>query len=142
VNAAGQLQGINTNRLGDGFYLAIPTDQALRRRVEALGRGESPGRRRVGIAVAPAYVARRMRRAVGLPEQDGLLVRGVEEDSPAAKAGLQEGDLIVEAAGNAVRDVDDLQEAIAGASGAIKLRVLRGTEERSVSVQPTESKAE
>jgi serine protease Do len=142
VNAAGQLQGINTNRLGDGFYLAIPTDQALRRRVEALGRGESPGRCRVGIAVAPAYVARRMRRAVGLPEQDGLLVRGVEEDSPAAKAGLQEGDLIVEAAGNAVRDVDDLQEAIAGASGAIKLRVLRGTEERSVSVQPTESKAE
>jgi serine protease Do len=92
--------------------------------------------------VAPVFVARRMRRAVGLPEQDGLLVRGVEEDSPAAKAGLQEGDLIIEAAGKAVRDVDDLQEAIAGASGAIKLRVLRGTEERSASVQPTDSKAE
>jgi S1-C subfamily serine protease len=142
VNAAGQLQGINTNRLGDGFYLAIPADDSLRRRVEALGRGESPGRRRLGIAVAPGHVARRMRRAVGLPEKDGLLIRGVEEGSPAASAGLQEGDLIVEVAGKAVRDVDDLQEAVAGSSGAIKLRVLRGTEERSVSVQPTESEAD
>jgi serine protease Do len=141
VNAAGQLQGINTNRLGDGFYLAIPTDDALRRRVEALGRGESPGRRRLGIAVAPAYVTRRMRRAVGLPEQDGLLIRGVEEGSPADGAGLREGDLIVEAAGKPVREVDDLQEALS-AGGAVKLRVLRGTEERTVSVQPSESKAD
>ena len=41
LNADGQLLGINTNRLGEGFYLAIPADDALRGRVDALGRGES-----------------------------------------------------------------------------------------------------
>ena len=83
-----------------------------------------------------------MRRAVGLPEQDGLLIRGVEEGSAADKAGLREGDLIVQAGGKPARDVDDLQEAVSAASGAIKLRVLRGTEERTVSVEPTASDAE
>jgi serine protease Do len=136
VDEQGRLLGINTNRLGEGFYLAIPADATLRERVERLGRGESPGRRRLGIAVAPGHVARRMRRAVGLPERDGLLVRGVEDESPAAKAGVEQGDLIVEAAGRAVRDVDDLQDAVSQSSGAVTLRLVRGTEERSVSVEP------
>src|SRR5580704_15846909 len=41
LTAAGQLLGINTNRLGEGFYLAIPADEALRGRVDALARGEA-----------------------------------------------------------------------------------------------------
>ena len=93
VDLDGRLLGINTNRLGNGFYLAIAADAALRDRVTALGRGESPTRRRLGVGLAPSHVARRLRRAVGLPERDGLLVREVEEDSPAAKAGIAEGDL-------------------------------------------------
>src|SRR5437773_2529329 len=89
LDAGGQLLGINTNRLGEGFYLAIPADEALRTRVDAMSRGESPTRPRLGVALAPAHVARHMRRAVGLPETDGLLVREVVEDSPAAAAGPQ-----------------------------------------------------
>src|SRR5439155_19440508 len=50
VNAAGQVLGINTNRLGEGFYLAIPS-AGLRARVDALGRGEAPSRPRLGVAV-------------------------------------------------------------------------------------------
>src|SRR6266566_6616339 len=60
LNAAGQLLGINTNRLGEGFYLAIPADQALRHRAGALARGESAAPPRLGIAIAPGYVARRL----------------------------------------------------------------------------------
>src|ERR1700751_3330649 len=41
LNAAGQLLGINTNRLGEGFYLAIPAGEALRGRADALAQGES-----------------------------------------------------------------------------------------------------
>ncbi|MGH2427798.1 MAG: S1C family serine protease, partial [Candidatus Limnocylindria bacterium] len=48
VDLSGRLLGINTNRLGSGFYLAIAADAALRERVNALGRGESPKRRRLG----------------------------------------------------------------------------------------------
>ena len=56
--SGGEFLGLNTNRLGEGFYLAQPADAALRERIDALGRGESPARPRLGIAIAPAHVAR------------------------------------------------------------------------------------
>jgi serine protease Do len=133
-DAEGRLLGLNTNRLGEGFYLALPADTALRERVDALGRGESTQRPRLGVAVAPSHIARRLRRSVGLPERDGLLVRGVEDDSPASKAGIVEGDLIVEVAGKAVTDADAMVEAIAGATTPYEVRIVRGTEERTVTV--------
>jgi S1-C subfamily serine protease len=134
VDAEGRLVGLNTNRIGEGFYLALPADAALRERIDALGRGESPSRRRLGVAVAPAFVARRLRRSVGLPDRDGLLVRGVEDGSAAAKAGIVEGDLIVEVAGRTVEDADDLVEALAAASEPFEVKIVRGTEDRTVSV--------
>jgi serine protease Do len=136
LNAAGQLLGINTNRLGEGFYLAIPADEALRGRIDALARGESVHPPQLGVAIAPGHVARRLRRAVGLPEADGLLIRGVAEDSPAARAGLARGDLIVAIAGQAISGIDDLSGALraAGPGGTVDLTVLRGAEERSVHV--------
>jgi serine protease Do len=142
VDAAGKLLGINTNRLGEGFYLALPADSALRERIDALGRGESVSRPRLGVAVAPSHVAQRLRASVGLPEREGLLVRGVEDGSPAAKAGIQEGDLIVEAAGKAVTDADGLFEALASAKTPYQVKIVRGTEERTVSVGGTTAAGE
>lgn len=136
VDETGALLGLNTNRLGEGFYLAIPADATLRARVDALGRGESAERPRLGVAIAPGNVARQLRRAVGLPDAEGLLVRGVEDDSPAANAEIREGDLIVSAGEVPVKDVDDLHTALdALAPGAtLKLTILRGAEERQVTV--------
>jgi len=136
VSREGRLLGLNTHRLGEGFYLAIPADESLRTRVDALARGESHRRVRLGIGVAPSHVARGLRRAVGLPDVDGLLVRLVEDDSPASRAGLAQGDLIVVAGGRPIEGADDLFEALGtAAGGAIQLIILRGTEERSVDVQ-------
>ena len=100
------------------------------------GRGESPSRRRLGIALAPAHVARRLRRSVGLPERDGLLVRGVEEGSPADQAGLQSGDLLVAAGDRPLERADDLFEVLEGlGDGAVlRLTVVRGNDERTVDV--------
>jgi S1-C subfamily serine protease len=134
LDAQGQLLGINTNRLGEGFYLAIPADETLRGRVDALARGESVRPPQLGIAITPGHVARRLRRAVGLPDTEGLLIRGVAEDSPAARAGLASGDLIVAAAGQPVRTVEDLSGALQAAGETIDLNVLRGTDERSIQV--------
>jgi S1-C subfamily serine protease len=137
LTAGGQLLGINTNRLGEGFYLAIPADDALRGRVDTLARGESAAAPpRLGVALAPGHVARRLRRSVGLPETEGVLIRGVEDDSPAAQASLAQGDLIVAAAGQPVRDPDDLFDALqaAAAGGSIQLTVVRGTDERTIEV--------
>jgi serine protease Do len=135
VSRKGRLLGLNTHRLGEGFYLAIPADDSLRARVDALARGESRSRVRLGIGVAPSRVAKGLRRAVGLPDVDGVLVRLVEDDSPASRAGLAQGDLIVVAGGRAVEGVDDLFEALGTAEGAIQLIIIRGTDERSVDVE-------
>jgi S1-C subfamily serine protease len=136
VSREGRLLALNTHRLGEGFYLAIPADETLRGRVDALGRGESKSRARLGIGVAPSDVARGLRRAVGLPDADGLLVRLVEDDSPASRAGLAVGDLITQAAGQPVAGTDDLFKALETASdGVIELVILRGADERTVDVQ-------
>ncbi len=134
VDADGRLLGLNTNRLGDGFYLALPADPALRARMDALGSGESPARRRLGIMVAPAYVARRLRRSVGLPPRDGVLVRGVEDGGQAALAGVEQGDLIVSVAGAAVTDADDLVDALQTATPPFEVGVVRGAEQLTLTV--------
>ena len=102
--------------------------------MDALARGESPTRPRLGVAVAPSHVARRLRRSVGLPERDGILVRGVEDDSPAAAAGIQAGDLIVEVGGKPVTDADDLYAALGALELPFEVKVVRGTDERTVQV--------
>jgi serine protease Do len=135
LTAAGQLLGINTHRLGEGFYLAIPADEALWGLVDTLAGGESAQSPRLGVAIAPNFVARRLRRAVGLPDTDGLLIRDVTGDSPADRAGLAQGDLIVAAAGNPVRTPDDLFDALhAAQGGTIALNIIRGTDERTIQV--------
>jgi serine protease Do len=136
VDLEGRLLGLNAVRVDGGLILAIHTDAALRERVEALGRGEAPKRARLGVAVAPPRVARRLRRAVGLPERDGVLVRAVEEGSAADRAGIERGDLIVAAGERQVERVDTLYEALDGAraDGKLELTVLRGIEERTVQV--------
>ncbi|MBV9193037.1 MAG: trypsin-like peptidase domain-containing protein [Solirubrobacterales bacterium] len=136
LDTAGALIGINSLRSDGGLILAVPADAALRERVEALGRGEAPSRARLGVAIAPPRVARRMRRSVGLPERDGVLVRAVQDGSPAARAGLARGDLIVAAGGRTVDHVDVLYDALDAAAGGgrLELAIVRGTEERTVTV--------
>ena len=57
------------------------------------------------------------------------------EESPAARAGLAQGDLIVAAGGQPVRTLDDLFDALqAAGSGTVELTVVRGTEERAIQV--------
>jgi serine protease Do len=135
VDPAGNLLGINSIRLDGGLILAAPANAAVKERVLLLARGEAPASHRLGVAVAPPRAARRMRRAVGLPERDGLLVRAVEEDGPADRAGIERGDLIVAAGGHEIDAVETLYTALdelPPAGGELELTVVRGTEERSV----------
>jgi S1-C subfamily serine protease len=65
-----------------------------------------------------------------------LLVRLVEDGSPASRAGLAVGDLITKAAGQPVGGTDDLFKALETATdGVIELVILRGADERTVDVQ-------
>jgi DNA-binding MarR family transcriptional regulator len=93
--------------------------------------GETP---RLGVAVATAAVAKRMRGAVGLPEAPGVLIVRVTSDSPADTAGLSRGDLITAAGDAPVRSVGDLERAVRHGDGTVALSVLRGAEPRRVEV--------
>jgi serine protease Do len=136
VDPDGRLLGLNAVRMDGGLIVALPADAALRERAEGLARGEVPARSRLGVAIAPAHVARRLRSAVGLPERDGLLVRWVEEGGAAGSAGIEKGDLIVAAADEPVARIDDLQRRVEAADGgSLVLSVVRGNEERDVTVQ-------
>ncbi len=136
VDAEGHLVGISTHRLGEGFYLALATDADLRTRIDALARGEQPRRPRLGVGLAPAGAAIQLRRAVGLPERDGLLVRVVAEGSPAERADVRIGDLLVSAGGRALRTHDDLYDALDATTTGTQLVVhlVRGAEELDVPV--------
>ncbi len=136
IDGAGRLLGVNAVRADGGLILAVPADRATRERVEKLSRGEAPKRARLGVAVAPPRVARRLRRAVGLPERDGILVRGVERGSPADRADLERGDLIITAGGRDMDRIEALYETLDGAQtgGQLELTILRGAEERTVTV--------
>ena len=84
VDLEGRLLGLNAVRLDGGLIVAIPANAHTADSVERLWSGESVRPARLGVAVAPPRLARRLRRSVGLPERDGLLVRSVAQDSPAA----------------------------------------------------------
>jgi S1-C subfamily serine protease len=77
-----------------------------------------------------------MRAAVGLDARDGVLVREVGEDTPAAAAGLARGDLIVAAGGRPVTSVDDLLAAVdsVGEPARLALTVVRGNDEVQIEV--------
>jgi serine protease Do len=134
VDPEGNLIGLNAVRRDGGFILALPADAALQRRVGELARGEAAERPRLGVALAPPRVARRMRAAVGLPERDGLLVRGVVDGSPAARAELERGDLLVRAGDRPLASMDDLFDALDQAGDKLALGVVRGSEERDLEI--------
>jgi serine protease Do len=136
IDGAGRLLGVNAVRADGGLILAVPADRVTRERVEKLGRGEAPKRVRLGVAIAPPRVARRMRRAVGLPERDGILIRAVERGSAADRAGLERGDLIVAAGGTDLDRIEALYEVLDGAQAdaPLELKIVRGAEERTVAV--------
>lgn len=137
VDLEGRVLGINAVRVDGGLILAIPADQSVRAKVQALSRGEPAARVRLGVAVAPPRVGRRLRAAVGLPEREGVLVRAVEPGSPADRASFEQGDLIVAAGGQPVERIDALYEALDGAApgGELEFTVVRALEERPISVR-------
>ncbi|HEU5111699.1 MAG TPA: trypsin-like peptidase domain-containing protein [Acidimicrobiia bacterium] len=135
VDLEGKLVGINTRRLGRGFYLAQAATTGMRDMVTALRSGDGVEPRRLGVGLAPVEVTRRLRRSMGLDEADGLLVRLVEEGSPAEVAGVREGDVLVSAGDQTTSDVDDLHRVLAADGDSLDLGLVRVNDRLTVTAR-------
>jgi S1-C subfamily serine protease len=80
-------------------------------------------------------------RHFNLPVESAMLVVSVEPGSPASRAGLREGDLIVDFNGHPIAGVDDLHKQLTGAQVGVRstITVIRHTEKLQLEVTPEES---
>jgi|GEM_PF-1109742 len=136
LDADGALVGVNVLRPAPGLILAVWTGEDVAARAAAVVAGTIPAPRTLGVAVAPQHVARRLRAAVGLPEVPGVLVREVDPDGPAARAGIAPGDLLTTAGGLPVDGAGALARAIDATppGAALEVALVRGTDVRAASV--------
>jgi S1-C subfamily serine protease len=143
VNSRGEVIGVNTAiiRGAQGLCFAIAIDTA-KFVATLLLRDGRVRRSYIGLGGQTAPLHRRIVRFFNLPAETGVLVLTTEEDSPARRAGLRAGDVIVAFDGHPVASIDDLhrlltEERIGMASAMV---VIRGTARLELSIEPAESR--
>ena len=145
VNSLGEVIGINTAVIlpaqGICFAIAVNTAKFVAGRLIRDGKIR---RSYIGVAGQNVPLHRRVVRFHRLPVEQGVLVVSVEGNSPAEKAGLQEGDLIVGYAAQPVSGIDDLHRLLTDERLGVRSQVtiLRGTEKELVWIVPEESRGE
>jgi S1-C subfamily serine protease len=144
VNSRGEVIGVNTAVIlpaqGLCFAIAINTAKYI---AGWLIKDGVIHRAYLGIGGQTTKIHRRVVRHFNLPVETGMLVVGVEPASPASRAGLREGDLIVEFNGQPIASVDDLHKQLTGAQVGARspLAIIRHTEKLQMEVVPEESPA-
>ena len=143
VDSAGRVVGVNTATIlpaqGICFAIGINTAKFVASRLLRDGRIR---RSYIGVSAQTVPVHRRVVRFYDLPKEMGVVVLGVEENSPAKRAGLREGDIIVALEGQPVAGVDDLHRVLTDVRVGVScsLTVLRWTEKLELKVVPEEAR--
>jgi len=143
VDSAGRVVGVNTATIlpaqGICFAIGINTAKFVASRLLRDGRIR---RSYIGVSAQTVPVHRRVVRFYDLPKEMGAVVVGVEENSPAKRAGLREGDIIVALEGQPVAGVDDLHRMLTDLRVGVScaLTVIRWTEKLEVKVVPEEAR--
>ncbi len=144
VDSAGRVVGVNTATIlpaqGICFAIGINTAKFVASRLLRDGRIR---RSYIGVSAQTVPLHRRVVRFYDLPKESGALVLSVEAGSPARRAGLREGDVIVALEGHPVAGVDDLHRVLTDVRVGVgcSLSVLRHTEKLEIRVVPEEVRA-
>ena len=139
VDMEGKLVGINTAMLSrsggsQGVGFAIPVNMASKIMDMLKADGKVT---RAWLGVVPQKISSALADALGMGKPRGVLLSSVTEDTPAAKAGLKEGDIILSADGREMNDVATLRNYISlcGVGHKAKLIILRDNKEKNMTVK-------
>jgi S1-C subfamily serine protease len=141
VNSAGEVIGVNTAmiRPAQGICFAIASNTA---KLVAgwLIRDGKIRRGYIGLAGQTVPLHRRIVRFYNLPRETGIFVASMEKNSPAERAGLREGDIIIAFNQQPIGSVHDLHKILVGeqVDVAVKVTVIRQTEKLDLSILPAE----
>ncbi|MEW6405337.1 MAG: trypsin-like peptidase domain-containing protein [Chloroflexota bacterium] len=135
VAADGSVLGINTSGLAHGTGLTIPADVAWKV-ADTLAKHGHIKRGYLGIRSQTVEIPAAAQGALKREQATGLLVMGVEKDSPATKGGLMVGDILVGIAGAATQHHDELFTRLSGdvVGKSTPIEVIRGGELKTVNV--------
>jgi S1-C subfamily serine protease len=140
VDSRGGVIGVNTAMImpAQGLCFAIASNTAS----FVMGKLIHEGRIRrayLGVAGQNVPLHRRVVRFHNLPHETGVFVVSTEPDSPAARAGLRDGDLIVAYGGKPISGIDDLHKLLTEAQSGVAspLTIIRNLEKKVLTVQPT-----
>jgi S1-C subfamily serine protease len=127
IDHQGRVVGISTPALSRYGAVVIPASTVERVTAELEKKGHI-GRGYLGIGMVPVRVPRKLRELVKLTQEVGLMVVGVESDSPADQAGVTLGDVLVALDTSPLRDTDDLQAHLTAEriGKAVKASIIRG----------------
>jgi len=108
---AGRVLGINSSTLVRGIGAAIPVE-TVQRTVQAILTQGRVRRGYLGVSTHPVPLPADLVQRLGLAREGGLLIVGVGEGSPAGRAGLMLGDVVLAVGGRRLRDGDDSQSLL------------------------------
>lgn len=143
VSSNGRVIGVNTATImgaqGLCFAIGINTAKFVASRLLHQGRIR---RAYIGVEAQTVPLHRRIVRFYDLPKETGVIVLAAENGSPAQKAGLREGDVIVAFGGQPVAGVDDLHRLLTDTQVGVSssITVLRRTERLDLEIVPQESR--
>jgi len=142
INSRGEVIGVNTAMIlpaqGICFATSIDTAKFVASR---LIRDGKVNRSYIGLAGQNVPLPRRIVRYYNLAVESGIFVISFENDSPARKGGVREGDIIIAFDDRPIAGIDDLHKLLTEERIGRKssLLVIRGTEKLSIEVRPEES---
>ena len=141
VDTAGRVIGVNTSGLARGASLAIPVGLAWQI-ADTLDKHGHVRRGFLGVRSQPVTILSAQQKALGREQSSGLLLVGVEENSPAEAGGLLVGDIIVAISGQPVTDADQLLASLVGdvVGKPVPVQVLRGGQPTVIQVTIGERK--